>query len=109
MLGRLRDVLRRRPHELAPRQLRPNELRLEVVRADRLRREALQAQAATPRLPDELEELQRPRTFSEESQPAKQHRPNRIAALTSRSGLRHAWLAREILGPPLALRPRDKR
>jgi hypothetical protein len=30
-----------------------------------------------------------------------------MAALKTRSGLRQAWLLKEILGPPLALRDRD--
>jgi hypothetical protein len=32
--------------------------------------------------------------------------PSRLSALTTRSGLRQAWLLKEILSPPLALRDR---
>jgi hypothetical protein len=30
--------------------------------------------------------------------------PSQVSALKTRSGLRQAWLLKEILGPPLALR-----
>jgi hypothetical protein len=109
MRQRLRDALRRgRSSEPPHRQYRPNELRLDVVRAERLRREARWAEPAASRPARSLEELQVQERGPREPlpTPAVQSRPvpSQIAALKTRSGLRQAWLLKEILGPPLALR-----
>ena len=107
MIQRLLAALRGDPSAEPPRrQYRPNELRLDTVRAERLRREARPAEPA-PRQPvRSLEERQErgPRE-SLTAPPAQPRRtPKPIAALKTRSGLRQAWLLKEILGSPLALR-----
>jgi hypothetical protein len=107
MIQRLRDVLRRRSSAAPPqRQYRPNELRLDVVRAERLRSEAQRPEPAASQPRRSLEELQSQR--SREPAPAPAIQPGlvrrQIATLKTRSGLRQAWLQKEILGPPLALR-----
>ena len=107
MIQRLRDALRRgRSAELPDRQYRPNELRLETVRADRVRREARRAEPAVRQPSRSPEELQERRPRESASAPAAQPRsvPRQIALLKTRSGLRQAWLLKEILEPPLALR-----
>ena len=107
MMQRLRDALRRgRSTEHSQRQYRPNELRLDVVRAERLRREARRAEPP-PGLPGRsLEELGERRPQKPLPPPVtRSHRASRqVAALKTRSGLRQAWLLKEILDPPLALR-----
>ena len=107
MMQRLRDALRR-PRSVAPpdRQYRPNELRLDVVRAERLRREARRAEPAVGPPGRSLEELRERRPPVPLPAPAAQARraSRQIAPLKTRSGLRQAWLLKEILGPPLALR-----
>ena len=108
MMQRLRDALRRsRSVEPPHRQYRPNELRLDTVRAERLRRDALRAEPAASQPGHSLEKQQarRPRE-SPARAPATQLRPalRQIAALKTRSDLRQAWLLKEILDPPLALR-----
>jgi hypothetical protein len=107
MMPRLRDALRHgRSAEPTHRQYRPNELRLDVVRAERLRREAQRVEPAASRPARSLEELQERRP--QDSVPAPAARSPQIskqfAALKTRSGLRQAWLLKEILGPPLGLR-----
>ena len=106
-MQRLRDALRQ-GHSAEPthRQYRPNELRLDVVRAERLRREVQRAEPAASRPARSLEELQERRPHDSVPAPAARSRPvpSQIAALKTRSGLRQAWLLKEILGPPLALR-----
>ena len=109
MMQRLRDALRRgRSSEPPHRQYRPNELRLDVVRAERLRREAGRTEPVVSRPARSLEELQVQERGPREPlpTPAVQSRPvpSQIAALKTRSCLRQAWLLKEILGPPLALR-----
>ena len=113
MMQRLRDALRREGSaDSSRRQYRPNELRLDVVRAERLRRESRRTEPALRQPGRSLEELQvqerRPRE-SPAATPAARPRPvtRQMAALKTRSGLRQAWLLKEILGPPLALRDRD--
>jgi hypothetical protein len=108
MMQCLRDTLRRRTSAEPPhRQYRPNELRLDVVRAERLRRDLQRAEPAVIQSGRSLEVLQerRPRE-SPLWAPATQPHPalRQIAALKTRSGLRQAWLLKEILDPPLALR-----
>jgi len=108
MMQRLRDALRRVDSTEPPnRMYRPNELRLDVVRAERLRRESRRAEQTVRQSGHSLEELQ-PRKPAESAAttPAVQTRPvaTEIAVLRTRSGLRKAWLLKEILGPPLALR-----
>ncbi len=108
MMQRLRDALRRRRSAEPPhRQYRPNELRLDVVRAERLRRDARRAEPAVSQPGRSLEELQerRPRESPRGLRlPNRARRLRQIAALKTRSGLRQAWLLKEILDPPLALR-----
>ncbi len=107
MIGRIFDALQRRLAEQAPqRQYRPNELRLDTVRAERLRREARRAEPAARQPQRSLEELQDRGTREPLPTSAAQPRPvpKPIGALKTRSGLRQAWLLKEILGPPLALR-----
>jgi hypothetical protein len=109
MMQRLRDALRRGQSAEQPyRQYRPNELRLDVVRAERLRREARRVEPAAGPAGRSLEELGERRPLAPLPAPAARSRPatQRIAALQSRSGLRQAWLLKEILSPPLALRDR---
>ncbi len=106
MIRRLLDVLRRRPEEQAPaRQVRPNELRRDVVQAERRRREAAQGAVRGSVLPSPGEEERAPR---ERVAPLPEARPRTerplVRVLRSRSGLRAAWLATEVLGPPAALR-----
>ena len=107
MMQRLRDaLLRSRSAELPQRQYRPNELRLDTVRAERVRREARRPEPA-PRQPARSQEELQARA-PREPRPAPitepRHAPNQFAALKTRSGLRQAWLLKEILGRPLALR-----
>ena len=107
MMQRLLDALRR-GHSAEPphRQYRPNELRLDTVRAERLRREARRAEPAARQPQRSLEELQDrgPREPLPTSAAQPRSVPKPIGALKTRSGLRQAWLLKEILGPPLALR-----
>jgi hypothetical protein len=110
MIGRILDALQRRLVEQAPqRQYRPNELRREVVRAGRLHQEARQSDTAarTSRRAPEEERAPRARLPASPTAPATTDRAL-ISALKSRSGLRQAWVLKEVLGPPVALRsPRD--
>ena len=110
MMQRLRDALRRVGTTEPPnRMYRPNELRLDTVRAERLRHESRRAEPALRQPGRSLEELQvkerKPRE-SPAAAPATRPSPGvrQMAALKTRSGLRQAWLLKEILGPPLALR-----
>jgi hypothetical protein len=110
MIGRILDALQRRLVEQAPqRQYRPNELRREVVRTGRLHQEARQADAAaraSRRAPEE-ERPPRERMPAPPDAPATNERAL-TSALKSRSGLRQAWVLKEVLGPPVALRgPHD--
>jgi hypothetical protein len=107
MMRRLRDALPRgRSTEQPQRQYRPNELRLDVVRAERLRRKARQADLTADSSWPSLEELEERRPQESVPAPAAgSHRASRqIAALRTRSGLHQAWLLKETLSPPLALR-----
>jgi hypothetical protein len=109
MMQRLRDALRQgRSAEPPSHQFRPNELRLDVVRAERLRREARRTEPAVGPPGGSLEELQARRPPEPLPAPAARSLPVRqpIAALKTRSGVRQAWLLKEILSPPLALRDR---
>ncbi len=110
MIGRIFDVLKQRLAEQAPeRQYRPNELRREVVRTGRLNQDARQADVdarASRRAPEE-ERAPRERMPASPDAQATTERAL-ISALKSRSGLRQAWVLKEVLGPPVALRgPRD--
>ncbi len=105
MFRRTLGAIQRRTGAPAAGLLRPNELRLDVVRAERLRREARRPDAIAnpPRIPPE--EPQSLRAPTAETGPARRNPdPSLVAALKSRSGLRQAWLVKEILGPPRALR-----
>jgi hypothetical protein len=107
MMQRLRDALRHgRSVEPIHRQYRPNELRLDVVRAERMRREERRVEPAASRPARSLEELRERRPQDPVPGPATRSLqiPKQFAALKTRSGLRQAWLLKEILGPPLALR-----
>ena len=109
MMQRRRDALRRgRAAESPNRQYRPTELRLDVVRAERLRRDARRAEPVVGppgRSPEEMRERRPPEPLPD---PAARSRPapQQIRALKTRSGVRQAWLLKEILSPPLALRDR---
>ena len=106
-MQRLRDAIRHGSAAEPPhRQYRPNELRLDVVRAERLRREARRAEPAAGPPGRSLEELGERRPQAPLPAPAARSRPapQQIAALKTRSGLRQAWLLKEILSPPLGLR-----
>jgi hypothetical protein len=110
MIRRILDALRRGLIDQAPeRQYRPNELRREVVRAGRIQQDARQADAATRasrRAPEEERAPRERRPASPDAQATIERAL--ISALTSRSGLRQAWVLKEVLGPPVALRgPRD--
>ncbi len=109
MMQRLRAALRQgRSAEPPNRQYRPNELRLDVVRAERLRRDSRRTEPAVGPPGRSLEELRERRPQEPLPAPAVRSHPasQQIAALKTRSGLRQAWLLKEILGPPLALRDR---
>ena len=105
MVRRLLDAILRGVDEPPGRPLRPNELRRDTARAERLRLEALRAEAATSqpgRPPEERREQREPNDAPPRTRPAGERRL--VTALMSRSGLRQAWLLKEILGPPRAVR-----
>jgi hypothetical protein len=109
MIQRRRDALRRGTSAEQPyRQYRPNELRLDVVRAERLRRDARRSEPVVGPSGRSLEELRERRPPEPLPAPAARSLPARqlFAALKTRSGVRQAWLLKEILSPPLALRDR---
>ena len=109
MMQWLREALSRgRSAEPPNRQYRPNELRLDVVRAERLRRETRRSEPAVVPPERSLEELRERRPPEPLPAPAARSHPASLqfAALKTRSGLRQAWLLKEILSPPLALRGR---
>ena len=106
MLQHLREALERELIDQAPhRQPRPNELRREVVREERLRREAPRVAPVTnrPQLSAEEQRARRAQSSPAPAMPAREV-PSHISALRTRSGLRQAWLLKEILSPPMALR-----
>ena len=106
MLRRLRDILQREyTDQSLNRQFRPNELRRDVVSAERLRRESHRVEP-TPTRPQLSAEEQRARRAEPSMASAVSARqvPSHVSALTTRSGLRQAWLLKEILNPPMALR-----
>ena len=108
MIGRVLGVLRRRAGAPAEPPLRPNELRLDVVRAERLRREASRARRSALPAPRSPEEQIEPAEQVVESRPTRgPGTPPPLVALTTRSGLRQAWLINEVLAPPRALRGPD--
>ncbi len=106
MMQRLRDALQREyTDQSLPRQFRPNELSRDVVRAERLRRDSHRVEPAPtrPQLSAEEQRARRAEPSMASAVPARQV-PSHVSALRTRSGLRQAWLLKEILGPPLALR-----
>ena len=105
MLQRLRDVLHlTRSEQPAIRQHRPNELRLDVVRAERLRRDERFSVNAASRPVLSVEEQQARRVPAPPvTASTVRLTPKPVSLLKTRSGLRQAWLAKEILAPPLAL------
>ena len=110
MIGRILDALRRRLAEQAPAgQYRPNELRRDVVRTGRVPQDARQTDAAaraSRRAPEE-ERAPRERTPASPDAQATTERAL-VNALQTRAGLRQAWVLKEVLGPPVALRaPHD--
>jgi hypothetical protein len=110
MIRRIFDALRRRLAEQAPeRQERPNELRREMVRTGRLHQEARQVDAAVHAPRRAPEEERAPRERMPASPDARAPTERALASvLQSRSGLRQAWVLKEVLGPPVALRgPHD--
>ena len=109
MWERLRDALLQDLAQQPPnRPLRPNELRREVVREERLRREPGRSEPLADRQGHSPEE-QRARPASAAVPPLAPARaaPPQVSALRTQSGLRQAWLLKEILGPPVALRDLD--
>ena len=110
MIRRILDALRRGLIEQVPeRQFRPNELRREAVRTGRLHQEARQADAAARALrPAPEEERVPPGRASTVPDALSTTERVLISALKSRSGLRQAWVLKEVLGLPVALRgPHD--
>jgi hypothetical protein len=110
MIGRILDAIRRRVAEQAPeRHYRPNELRQEMVRTGRLHQEARQPDAAARASRRAPEEDRAPRERMPAPSDARATTERAlISALKSRSGLRQAWVLKEVLGPPVALRgPHD--
>jgi hypothetical protein len=110
MMQWLREALGRgRSAEPPNRQFRPNELRLDTVRSERLRREARRTEPVVVPPGRSQEELRERRPQEPLPAPAARSRlaSQQFAALKTRSGLRQAWLLKEILGPPLALRDPD--
>ena len=108
MMQRLRDALQREfIDQSLDRQFRPNELSRDVVRAERLRRESHRVEPV-PTRPQPAAEEQRARRAESSMAPAVPARrvPSHVSALRTRSGLRQAWLLKEILSPPMALRDR---
>jgi hypothetical protein len=105
MIQRLRDALRGLSDQPPNRQFRPNELRREVIREERLRRETRRVEpvASRPQLSVEEQRARRAQPSPALAMPTREA-PPRLSALATRSGLRQAWLLKEILGPPLALR-----
>jgi len=109
MVGRVLDTLRNLSGGAAGPALRPNELRREEVRAERLRREALNPRTPPVRPGRTPEELREPRAPSTAAPPASRATSGPLgAALASRGALRQAWLVKEVLGPPRALRPVER-
>jgi hypothetical protein len=110
MIRRILDALRRGLIEQAPeRQFRPNELRRDVMRTGRVHQEARQADVAARASRRAPEEERAPRERMPAS-PDAQATTERalISALKSRSGLRQAWVLKEVLDPPVSLRgPHD--
>ena len=106
---RLTDTLRSLSSGAGEPPRRPNELRREEVRAARLRREALQSRTPpirpAPAPAPSSEERAAPRPPSIAASPASHPL---VTALASRGALRQAWLVKEILGPPRALRPIER-
>lgn len=111
MLQRLRGALLRvdssQTHYRPPR---PNELRLEVVREERLRRDLRRTEPQGSGVPPPPEEQRaRPRVPPVSPPVSARATSQFFSALKSPSGLRQAWLLKEILGPPMALRgPHDE-
>ena len=105
MLQRLRDALRELSDQPPNRQFRPNELRREVVRDERLRRETRRVEPvpSQPQLAVEEQRARRAQPAPTLAMPTREA-PLRLSALMTRSGLRQAWLVKEILEPPMALR-----
>jgi hypothetical protein len=103
MMQRMLDALRRLSGEQpSMSQSRPNELRREVVQAERRRREIRAAEVATPRM---SEEERPPRERVVTPPVAREIERNAFpGVLRTRAGLRQAWLMKEILDTPVALR-----
>lgn len=104
MIGRILEALRMRSAGSAPvRQYRPNELRREGAGAGRQRQAEPPARAS--RQGPAGERPPRTQAPPPDAKPATE-RPL-TDALKTRSGLRQAWVLKEILGPPVGLRGPD--
>jgi hypothetical protein len=109
MVGRLLDTLRGLSGGATEPAPRPNELRREEVRAARLRREVRQPRMPPGRPAPAREERGRPPVPAAAAPPAgRSERHPLAAALASQAGIRQAWLLKEVLGPPRALRPVER-
>jgi hypothetical protein len=104
MIERLRHALRRETMSSSAPPSRPNQLSLEAARAERLRRESergAQIRSVPERPPEEPWERQELMTATTRPRERKSWP---VSARSSRSDMRRAWLLKEILGPPRALR-----
>ncbi|MDQ3694569.1 MAG: hypothetical protein M3464_13230 [Chloroflexota bacterium] len=102
MIRRVLATLTRRGGAADPGPVRPNQLRREDVTAERRRREARRVQPTVMTAPP----ARAPHPAV--SGPPRSAEPTMLGMmLSSRSGLRQLLLAREVLGPPLALSDRD--
>lgn len=102
MIGRVMNVFGRSRGEAATRPLRPNELSRNVIQAERQRRKDARGEL----LPSEstpTRDKRQARERREHQEPRLQARSRLTDSLRSKSGLRRAWLAKEILGPPRSL------
>jgi hypothetical protein len=104
MLDRIRNALRHRIEEATLPPLRPNELRAEFVRAERVQREARQRRNPTSSSDDRAGRNARPADPVTPPSPSALQTLHPIEVLSARAGPRQAWLLKEILGPPVALR-----
>jgi hypothetical protein len=109
MVGRLLDTLRSLGGGAGEPPPRPNQLRREPVRAERLRREAVRPRTPPGRPAPAAEERAGPKAPSTAPDAASRAESHPVAtALASRGALRRAWLVKEVLGPPRALRPVER-
>jgi len=104
MVGRVLETLRELGGGAEPPP-RPNQLRREEARTERLRRQPAAGRPGTNRPTGGPEERAVPRPARDEPPADGQRKQHPLVAdLATPSGLRRAWLAMEILGPPRGLR-----